>query len=326
MSHKQVDIYDRVRLFQMAYIYLMKIRVMYESRPVGPGVKPFWRKAAGPKDHRLMFEYQLLIHTTNTIAGIVYEIRLARMPTSLQQISTVPVEKKFGKTKIHAGVHKTVIVLIKTMKDDEAMQFIYAQDQVKNLRLTYGETLSPCTFLTGIGITPLIYVEAVIYIVEFPAMISPLLGETTTDKFHIFVEKLMSEVLSAFAKTNFNMTSARKRCSLYQELHGVAPSSCPIILSSKSKMRGVSGWTAIDAIEQHLGALLGQHWVLSEELKLLVVQACEAADVHFEGAHALNRSTKREVFEWIGENCDALGETFITIAAHQRTGSGRSRG
>jgi hypothetical protein len=80
------------------------------------------------------------------------------------------------------------------------------------------------------------------------------------------------------------------------------------------------------SIEQHLGALLGQPRVLSEELKLLVMQVCEPADVPLEGAHALNRSTKREVLEWIRENWDGLGETFTTTAANQRTVSERSCG
>jgi hypothetical protein len=52
---------------------------------------------------------------------------------------------------------------------------------------------------------------------------------------------------------------------------------------------------------------------------------CETVDVPFEEVHVLNRSTKREVLEWIGENWDALGETFTTIPANQRTMSGRSR-
>jgi hypothetical protein len=89
----------------MAYIDLMKIRVTYESRPVGPGVKSFGRRAAGPKERRLLFDDKLPIHATNTTAGIVYEIKRARTPISLQQISAVPVEKKFGKTRMHAGVH-----------------------------------------------------------------------------------------------------------------------------------------------------------------------------------------------------------------------------
>jgi hypothetical protein len=179
------------------------------------------------------------------------------------------VEKKFGKTKMHAGVHQTVVELIKTMKDNQAMQFIYVQGQVENQRFAYGETISLCTCLTGIGITPPIYVKAVIHIVEFPAAISPFLGKTTTDELHIFAEKLMSDALLPFAKTNFNIMNPRKRHSLYQGLHGVAPSSCRIILSPKSDMKGVIGRIAVDPIEQHLGAWLGHPWVLSEDLKVL---------------------------------------------------------
>jgi hypothetical protein len=104
-----------------------------------------------------MFDYKLLTHVTNIIAEIIYEIKLVRTPISLQQISIVPAKKKFGETGRHASVHQTVVGLIKTMmmEDDDAMQFIYVQDQVKNRRLAYGETISPCTCLTGIGITPL---------------------------------------------------------------------------------------------------------------------------------------------------------------------------
>jgi hypothetical protein len=86
------------------------------------------------------------------------------------------------------------------------------------------------------------------------------------------------------------------------------------------------GLAVVAPIEQHLRALLGQPRVLSEESKRLIVQVCEAAGVPFEGAHALNRSTKIEVLEWIGENWDALCETFTTIAANRRTVSGRSHG
>jgi hypothetical protein len=37
-------------------------------------------------------------------------------------------------------------------------------------------------------------------------------------------------------------------------------------------------------------------------LKHPVGQVREAADIPFEAAHALNRSTKKEVLEWIGGN------------------------
>jgi hypothetical protein len=55
----------------MAYIYLPKVRLTYESSPVANGVKLFERKADAPKERRLMFDYELLIRATNTIAGTV---------------------------------------------------------------------------------------------------------------------------------------------------------------------------------------------------------------------------------------------------------------
>jgi hypothetical protein len=51
-----------------------------------------------------MFDYKLLIHVTSIIAGIMDEIKLVRTPISVQRISIVPAEKKFGKTGMHASV------------------------------------------------------------------------------------------------------------------------------------------------------------------------------------------------------------------------------
>jgi hypothetical protein len=85
------------------------------------------------------------------------------------------------------------------------------------------------------------------------------------------------------------------------------------------------GRTAVDPIEQHRDTP-GSVSVLWEDLKVLVGQVCEAADVPFEGAHALNRSTKRDVLEWIGQIWDAMSETFTIIAANEQTVNGRSRG
>jgi hypothetical protein len=162
---------------------------------------------------------------------------MATKPISLQRASTVLVEKKFGKIRMHAGVHQTAVEFVETMEADEAVQFIDVQDQIKNRRLAYGETVFPCSCLTGIGITPLIFVETIIHIVEFPAVISPLLGHLQLDEFHRFAKKLMSDALLPFVNPNFYMISARKHRSVYQELPGFTPSSQQIILSSKSEMR-----------------------------------------------------------------------------------------
>jgi hypothetical protein len=65
----------------------------------------------------MLFDQKLLVRATNSIAGIVYEIRNASVGTkiSLQHISTVPVEKKFGVTRMNAGRHHTLSSVIKTM-------------------------------------------------------------------------------------------------------------------------------------------------------------------------------------------------------------------
>jgi hypothetical protein len=118
MSHKEVDTDDRVGWFHIAYICLMKILVPYGTEPTGHGAKPFGRKNTESTDGRLFFDRKLLVHTTNSIVGIVYEIKRAKEPISLQRISTVPLEKKFGATPVHAGVHQTLGEFVKTMDID----------------------------------------------------------------------------------------------------------------------------------------------------------------------------------------------------------------
>jgi hypothetical protein len=261
-----------------------------------------------------------MMHATNSISGIVREIKNATKPISLQRISTTPVERRFGRTRVHAGVHQTLAGLVKTMEEDEAMKFMYVHTEVKNRRLSYGETVSPCPELMHLGFTPLIFADAVLFVVGFPTVMEPHIGNADPDTFHRLAENLMSDALLPFAKTNFYMMSSRKRRSLYQELQGVTPSSRRIILSSKSELRGVMGPRAVDPIEQHLASLLGRSHVLSEELKLLVTQVCETRRVTFEGTHSLSRATKREVLDWIGQQWDQLGDAFTMISVNQRRG------
>jgi hypothetical protein len=113
MSHKEVDTYDQVGWFHIVYIYFVKILVTCDTEPTGHGVKPFGRKNAESTDCRLLFDHKLLVHTTNNIVGIVYEIKWVKEPISLPRISTVPLEKKFGATRVHVGVHQTLGELVK---------------------------------------------------------------------------------------------------------------------------------------------------------------------------------------------------------------------
>jgi hypothetical protein len=96
----------------------MKILATYDTEPTGHGVKPFGRKNVESTDRRLLFDRKLLVYTTNSIIGIVYEIKRAKEPISLQRISTLPLEKTFSATRLHAGAHQTLDELVKTMDID----------------------------------------------------------------------------------------------------------------------------------------------------------------------------------------------------------------
>jgi hypothetical protein len=83
-----------------------------------------------------LFDQKLLIHASDSIAGILYEIRNVPQGTkvTLQWLSTVPVEKEFGVTRMHAGRHPTLTAIIKTMEVDAAMRFVYRYIHLKNRR------------------------------------------------------------------------------------------------------------------------------------------------------------------------------------------------
>jgi hypothetical protein len=117
----------------------------------GPGIKPFGTKSGDPATRRILVDRKLLMHATNIITAIVYEISNAKTDISLRRASTAPLENRFGQTRIRAGVHQTVSAIVKTMKTGEAVKFLYSQRAVKNRRLEYGQIVSPLEYLKGSG-------------------------------------------------------------------------------------------------------------------------------------------------------------------------------
>jgi hypothetical protein len=144
MPHKVVATEDRVVWFRLAYCYLMKYMITSQDRCLGGGVKAFGRKGNRPKDRRILFGRKLLMHPTDTIVGLLHEMVHAERCISLRCISSVSVEKRVGMARMHAGVHHTMLTIIRTMENDEAMKFVYAQQEVKNRQLASGAIVSPC--------------------------------------------------------------------------------------------------------------------------------------------------------------------------------------
>jgi hypothetical protein len=139
----------------------MKCTVAYHDQPA-PEIKPFGTKGGDPATRRILFDFKLLMHATNTIAAIVYETSNPKTDISLRRASITPLENRFGQTRIRASVHQTVSAIVKIMEIDEAVKFLYSQRAVKNRRLEYGEIVGPLEYIKGLSFSCLIYAESLL--------------------------------------------------------------------------------------------------------------------------------------------------------------------
>jgi hypothetical protein len=150
--------------------------------------------------------------------------------------------------------------------------------------------------------SPFVIAQAVLCVVGFPASITfvvDCLGPPPEDQVSHLVEKLMSDELMPFTKSEMLLMSCPRRRSLYQKLKGVASSGRRVMLSCKSEMASVIGvCRAVNPYEKELERLLDQPKILLPELKLLIQEACKIVQPPFviedgERHHGLNRATKR---------------------------------
>jgi hypothetical protein len=106
--------------------------------------------------------------------------------------------------------------------------------------------------------------------------LSQLVLDQRENGIHLAVERLTSDILLPFAKTNFMMMSPQKRGSLFQDLHGVSSSSRRDILSAKQLMGKAMEHPTINPFEEHLAGLLRSRRSVSlEHLRVFIGQVCE---------------------------------------------------
>jgi hypothetical protein len=171
MLHKNVEVCDRMAWFLNAYCYLMTCLETYQSCELGTEISPFGEKKGPSTTRRTLFDQKLLIHATNSISGILGEIRNTPQGTkiSLQRLSTVPLENSFSVTRMHAGRNHTLAAIIKAMEVDADMKFVYPHVHVKNRRLAYGEIIDACHDLPDIEISLFVFAQSVFSVFGFSA-------------------------------------------------------------------------------------------------------------------------------------------------------------
>jgi hypothetical protein len=117
-----------------------------------------------------------------------------------------------------------------------------------------------------------------------------------------YIEHLLSDALSPFAKMNVAAMSNKRHRSLCQELQGAAASNRRVLLSSKSTPGSVLDLKASDPIERHIAELFGRKRALPEELRMLIGEAGQAPADGVEPLPNLRRATKRVIVDWIATN------------------------
>jgi hypothetical protein len=260
------------------------------------------------------------MHATNTIAGIVYEIHNGKGPISLQRITTVPLEKLFGVTRLHARTHQTMANVVRQMEIDQAMRLVYAHHEVQNRRLAYGETVAPSRGRHALQFEPNLLADALLKVVGFPSALDFSLAHVD-DPFS-YVEYLMSDVLRPFVKANLSARSVKKTRSLCQQLQGIGPSRSRLLLTSKSDMRRAMGVRPGDPIERQLLDIFGGKRLLSADLKVLVHRVSREGYARFEGRRSLGMSTKAEVLDWVSEHWSDRSGPLRMIAANTTEDAG----
>jgi hypothetical protein len=79
---------------------------------------------------------------------------------------------------MHAAVYQTMVRIIQTMEIDEAMQFVYTHEQIKNRTLAYRGLVTPYQNLAGLQLSPLIFAEAFMCAAGFHVSPTPAMIET----------------------------------------------------------------------------------------------------------------------------------------------------
>jgi hypothetical protein len=314
MSHQDVSTLCRFEWLEIAFYYLGWCLETYygEGAPERHGMK---QSSSQKEDgsRRYLFDRKLLVHAINTIATLVHEIKIAKGPISLQRISTVPVEKLFGVTRLHAGTHQTLAGIMRTMEINQALKVMYVNEEVRKRHLAYGETVQVKQGEEPFAWPAKELAEAMLLFVRFPLRCFWLPPEAEPARMMTY---FLRELIPTFTTTK--LPEPERVLSLWQATLGVAVSVRQVMLSAKERTgRAVRVARPKDDIELHIGHLLGMNPTVPI-LRVIVDQVCEMTGVRFDSTKSLARSKRDEILAWMRAVWNDIRWAVDGFAAGQR--------
>jgi hypothetical protein len=295
----------------------MTIQHTYKQFGFGKGVREHGRQS-DPDTKRSLFDRKLVRHGSNTIAAIIHEIDQLHPGEllSLQRLSTVPVEKLFGITRLHAKTHQTLSGILKALETDQVLRLLHATREVRKRKLAYGEVvagLSDQETEECQSSEPLLIAEALLHVTGFP--ITNCMELRSRDDPLALANTFLAMYVLPFIPDSGDSPTRR---SLQQELLSVMPTARHVMLTAKAQLHDVMTEKRKHWIEQIISDAFGRSRTSRQELITLTRSLCDRCILRFHGRRCLSASRKVEILEWMEAHWDVIHENLDYLAITQR--------
>jgi hypothetical protein len=154
---------------------------------------------------------------------------------SLQRLRTVPIEKLFEMTRLHAKAHQTLSGILNSMKRDQALRLLHASKEVRKRKLAY------CEVVHGLSVLERDCRERWNHLLPSEAFLE-IIGFSVTNfqEFRLHMDQF--EMINQCLETCVilfvpNIEGTPTRLSLYEELLPVMPSTRHLMLTAKRQLR-----------------------------------------------------------------------------------------
>jgi hypothetical protein len=315
-----------------AYFYLLTYARAFEGDPEMAKELHFAGGKGTEESPRCMFDRKMLMHGINTINAVLCVMDDKEWNTkdmSLQRFGTVPVEKKFGRTRLHAGVHQTMSGIIGTMERDEEMGLQDA-DFTAAKRQAYGEiVLAPRHDASMWDHEQNVFhdeamAEAVAQcILSWVGFYEIDAEERTVLASGFDLAKYMGDLVGDHV-----IEKSTGTMSLYGTMMGIVPSGRTVMLSAKSETGRVVKKTdpLIEEWEDHFKLFLGRKGgkgrkIRKDELQWVIQGVEEEVGnqiTYFEDTKKkVLASTRKELMHWVVTRTKDLREIFDRVLCAQ---------
>jgi hypothetical protein len=330
-----------------AYFYLLSYARAFEEDSGKAKGKALYFRGGGANDSiRTMFDRKMLMHAINTINAILCVMADDMWNThdlSLQRFGTVPVEKRFGRTRLHAGVHQTVSVIIRTMERDQQMQF-QEDNFIAAKRQAYGEIVyAPKLDPAMLAEERAVFLdESMAEAVACYILIRVGFHEANVEEHSILASAFdFDEYMVLLIGDCMGEKAPVNECaSLYKRMMGVTASARTVNMRAKSEMGRVVKPSKNEWVENNIRGMLEEDdgkggkrkgkKIRKDQLQFLLQEVEEFIRTHQmsdeieqltyeeDTGMKIMRSTRRDLMDWVARHWDYLGGAFNAVLGVQR--------